>query len=81
MCEQKSLKAFNANDSQAYCDHLCSLLCDPVKCEESFKAAIKLIDFVLKRKPNDTDGNSASFTSSLKRTIIDINNINKQKCH
>ena len=81
MCEQKSLKAFNANDSQAYCDHLCSLLCDSGKCEESFKAAIKLIDFVLKRKPNDTDGNSASFTSSLKRTIIDINNINKQKCY
>ena len=81
MCEQKLLKAFNANDSQAYCDHLCSLLCDPGKCEESFKAAIKLIDFVLKRKPNDTDGNSASFTSSLKRTIIDVYKINKQKCH
>ena len=81
MCEQKLLKAFNTNDSQSYCDPLCSLLCDSGKCEESFKAAIKLIDFVLKRKPNDTDGNSAAFTSSLKRAIIDINNINKQKCY
>ena len=79
MCEPKSLRAFNSNDSQAYCDHLCSKLCDSTKCEESFKAAIQLIDYVLKRKPNDTDGNSASFTSSLKQAIFDIDKINKQK--
>lgn len=79
MCEQSPLKAFNSNDSQAYCDHLCSILCDTAKCEESFKAAIQLIDYVLKRKPNDTDGNSSSFTSSLKQAIVNINEINKQK--
>ena len=79
MCEKKPLKAFNSNDSQTYCDHLCSLLCDSSKCEESFKAAIKLIDTVLKRKPNDTDGNSASFTSLLKQTIIKVNTKNKHE--
>ena len=79
MCESKSLKAFNSNDSQAYCDHLCSKLCDSTKCEESFKAAIQMIDYVLKRKPNDTDGNSASFTSSLKQAIVNINKDKESK--
>lgn len=51
MCEKEPLKGFNSNKSQDYCDHLCKMLSNNGKCEESFKAAVTLVDKVLKRKP------------------------------
>lgn len=56
-----------------YCNHICDMLCDSQKCKSYFLAAIEQINCVLKRKPNDTDGNSASFTNGLKRTIAEVN--------
>lgn len=78
MCEKESLKSFQSNKSQEYCDHLCVLLCDSNMCEKSFKAAIALVDQVLKRDPNDTDGNRIDFTNDLKRTIALVNKLNKR---
>lgn len=69
MSEKKIIKMFNSNDSQDYCNHLCDLLCDNQKCLDSFKAAVRLVDTVLKREPNDTDGNRIDFTTALNQTI------------
>ena len=77
MCEKEPLKGFNSNKSQDYCDHLCKILCNNEKCVESFKAAVTLVDRVLKRKPNDTDGNRSDFTADLNRIIVSINEYRK----
>lgn len=79
MCETKPLKHFNSNNSQAYCDHICRMLCDSQQCEKAFIAAVKLVNCVLKRTPNDTDGNNADFTAELKRVIAEVNKVNKKK--
>ena len=77
MCDKGAFKGFEANNSQAYCDYLCELLCDEKRCKQSFEAAVALLKSVLKREPNDTDGNRADLTSDLNRTIALINQANK----
>lgn len=67
MCEKGSLPALSSNKSQAYCDHLCSILCDTKLCKEGFNAALKLIDTSLKRNPIENDRMSSSLTADIKR--------------
>lgn len=47
MCEKSKLPAFNSNKVQEYCDHLCSILCNPERCLQGFSAATMLIDAVM----------------------------------
>lgn len=77
MCEKEPLKALNSNKSQEYCDYICNKLCDRKQCEDSFNSAVALVNRVLGREPNDTDGNRADFTADLNKTIAIINRINK----
>lgn len=79
MCDNGKFKGLSSNNSQDYCDHLCKKLCDGQKCNESFKAAVALIDCVLGREPNDTDGNRFDLTQKLNQTIAKINKINAGK--
>lgn len=79
MCDNSSFKGLGANNSQEYCNHLCEQLCDEDRCLKSFNAAVALLQTVLKRKPNDTDGNRADLTQSLNRTIAQVNEVNKNK--
>ena len=79
MCENGKFKGLSSNNSQDYCDHICQKLCDATKCKESFKAAVVLLEKVLGREPNDTDGNRADLTQSLNKTIAKINQINIKK--
>lgn len=69
MCEKGHIKGFNSNNSQDYCNHLCSILCDDRRCKEGFEAAITLVDTVLKRAPQDKDRHSSDFTKRLYSTI------------
>lgn len=64
---------FNSNRIQAYCEHLCGILCDSKKCKEGFEAAIKLIDYVLKRTPIDRDRLDSQFTKKLVKTAFLLN--------
>lgn len=79
MCEKWTLKSFSSNKSQEYCDHLCKKLCDWEKCKEAFCAATQLIDYVLKRDPNDQDGNRVELTNELKKTVHAVRAINERK--
>lgn len=79
MCEKKSIPQFNAHDVQDYCDHLCTILCDDVRCKDAFLAAAKLIDCALKREPKDGDRMNESFTKKMKELAARANELNKQK--
>lgn len=50
ICEKEPLPAFNSHKVQEYCDHLCSILCDPIRCAEGFRGAMMLIDLVMNEK-------------------------------
>lgn len=79
MCEKEPLKALSSNKSQDYCDFICNKLCDRQQCEDAFNAAVALVNQVLGREPNDTDGNRADFTVDLNKTMSVINRINKER--
>lgn len=79
MCEKEPLKALSSNKSQEYCDYICNKLCDRQQCEDAFNGAVALVNQVLGREPNDTDGNRASFTVELNTTMAIINKINKER--
>lgn len=79
MCDNGAFKGLSSNKSQEYCDHLCDKLCDSHHCKESFKAAVALLDAVLGREPNDTDGNRAELTQLLNKAIVQINQINNRR--
>lgn len=66
-CENGSLPALSSNKSQAYCDHLCSILCNTERCKDGFKAALQLIDTSLKRAPRENHRMSSSLTTDIKR--------------
>lgn len=80
MCESMPIPQFNSNRVQAYCEHLCGILCDSKKCKEGFEAAIKLIDYVLKRAPIDRDGLDSLFTKKLVKTasLLNLRNHNNR---
>lgn len=46
------------------------------KCKEGFEAAIKLIDYVLKRTPIDRDRLDSQFTKKLVKTAFLLNQRN-----
>ena len=79
MCEKEPLKALNSNKSQDYCDFICNKLCDRQQCEVAFNAAVDLVNQVLGREPNDTDGNRADFTNDLNKTMAEINRLNMER--
>ena len=80
MCECSPLPQFGSNKVQAYCDHLCKILCDDEKCEKGFKAAILLVNTALGHEPNDSDRMKESFTKKIKELAARAAEINKTKC-
>lgn len=79
MCENMSLPQLNSNKAQAYCEHLCDILCDDNRCEAGFKAAITLVNFALGRKPTDSDRMSEAFTLKMKELAARANKINQER--
>lgn len=79
MCEKTDLPEYNSNKTEAYCDHLCSLLMDDERCKKGFDAAMKMVDIALKRDPTDSDSTSKVVTNTLKKLAREANNYRK-KC-
>lgn len=76
MCESMPIPQFNSNRVQSYCEHLCEILCDSKKCKDGFEAAVKLIEYVLKRAPVDRDRLDSQFTKDLVKAAVMLNQRN-----
>lgn len=79
MCEPYTLPAFNSNKSQAYCDHICEILCDEERCRLGFTAALQLVNTALKRNPTDSDRMKSSFTNKIKELAALANQYRSDK--
>lgn len=79
MCEPYTLPAFNSNKSQAYCDHICEILCDEERCKLGFTAALQLVNTALKRNPTDSDRMKSSFTNKIKELAALANQYRSDK--
>ena len=71
MCECGPLsKQVGHAKIEAYCDHLCTILCDEQKCKDGFLAAQELIRQALEKKePKDSDSANKEFTKRLNLLI------------
>ena len=79
MAQKEKQPPLNSNKVQSYCDYLCAVLCNEQRCYEAFGAAVKLIDYVLRRDPNDKDGNSKTLTDGMMKTAEQIYQRNSTK--
>lgn len=77
MCEKFPIPQFNSNRVQTYCEHLCKILCNEKDCRNGFTAALRLIDIVLRRDPNDRDRLDSNFTKKMYEMAAKLNTINK----
>lgn len=67
VASDKSRPRLNSNSAEAYCDELCTVLCDSEKCKETFEKAYRLIVDTLKRTPRSTDLNDSSLADEITR--------------
>lgn len=79
MCEKFPIPQFNSNRVQAYCEHLCKILCNDEDCRNGFTAALRLIDIVLQREPKDRDRLDSNFTKKMYELAAKLNTINKEQ--
>lgn len=77
MCEKFPIPQFNSNKVQDYCEHLCKILCNDEDCKNGFTAALRLIDIVLRREPEDRDRLDSNFTKKMYELAAKLNTINK----
>lgn len=66
MCQKDELPISGNDKIQAYCNHLCKILCNRQRCEEGFTAALELVKQALGREPRDQDSMNGNFTKELK---------------
>ena len=69
MCEKGELSMQSSTKQQAYCNHLCDILCNSERCRQGFLAALALLEKALKRNPQDNDRMSRKLTNDLKILI------------
>lgn len=80
ICEKEPLPAFNSHKIQEYCDHLCSILCDPVRCANGFLGATMLIDLVMDdKKVTDVESLSKRFLhQDLLKKLLEVKKRQKE---